>query len=235
MFFGPLQHRYLDTKKFLELPDAKFLLPIMVAVNDILLHETILSNVQTSLVRHRYEKTMNDGQLTILEAQVQLLVRHQQGLIWEGLELLNELSTVAPSILAFINSFPELKNLYDLVFPFCKSDKLRRARNNLAFHFGLKFMDQTLSTISEQPTSVIKTLNGDTFWYQIADEAQAHLLTRTITKIVKNDTSIPDSLSKAQSEGEQLKVIKLNLLSIFLSVLDHFIEPLYIHENPPAN
>jgi hypothetical protein len=228
MFFGPILKKEIDTQKFLALPEAQFLVPIMVAINDFLLHDTIVSGVQTSLTIHRRDNDLDENQMVIMEAQLELLNRHQFGLIWECLELLKDLENKAPTIVDFLNSFPELKNIYDLVKPSCKSEKLRRIRNNLSFHFGLDHMKEALKSVQGQPTMVLKTEIGDNYWYEIASESQAHLLTRTITKIVKDQSTLQEATTKAGEEGLDNRVIKLNLLSIFLSITEHYLQDCYL-------
>lgn len=129
-----------------------------------------------------------------------------------------------------MESFPELKNLYDLVLPEWKSNKaLRRMRNNLAFHFGLETLDKALATVPGAPTVVFRTEFGDNFWYQVADVAQAHLLTRNIHKMVNDKDDVEKLVKDSGEKGLKLQALKLNLLSIFLSVIAHYTEPLLIN------
>jgi len=229
VFLDALQTQLLDTKKFLALPEAEFLVPMMIAVNDFLLHDTIITKIRIQLNKHRSDKDRDDAQLMLLEAEVDLLNRHQFGLIWECLELLNQISREAPSITAFIQSFPELKNLYDRVLPEWKSNKgLRRMRNNLAFHFGLETLDKALATVPGDPTFIFKTEHGDNFWYQVASVAQTHLLTRNIHKMVNDTDPVEKKVKNSGDKGLELQGLKLNLLSIFLSVIAHYTEPLLL-------
>ena len=228
MFIGAVLRQNIDTKKFLELPEAKYLIPMMVAVNDCLLHDTIVSHTQTRQTVHLRDQDLDANQMQLLEAELGLLIRHQFGLIWECMELLQDLNKQAPSIVAYMTSFPELENIYNLVMAYRSPDKLRRIRSNLSFHFGIKFMEEALKTIQGHPTAVIKTVVGDNYWYEVADEAQAHLLTRPIARIVNDQSTEESATALAQEQSLALKALKHNLLSLFQSVIEHFVEPYYI-------
>jgi hypothetical protein len=127
VFIGPIYERQLDTKAFLALPEAQFLIPIMVAVNDFALHDTIISNVQTAITLHRRDNDLTKNEMDILEAQLELLKRHSFGLVWECIELLKGVEKKAPTIVAFLN-LPEIKLYYDLVKPYFQSEELCRIR-----------------------------------------------------------------------------------------------------------
>jgi hypothetical protein len=217
----------LDTKKFLALPEAQFLIPIMVAVNDLTLHETISSNVQTAITIHRRDNDLTANEMTLLEAQLELLSRHSFGLVWECLELMKNLEKKAPTIIAFLSSFPEIKNFYDLVKPYYQSEELCRIRNNLSFHFGLDHKS-SFKTLHDGPSRVLISTMNEELWYEIASESQAHLFTRPITKIVKDDLTDKEVFAKAEEKGLDMKTVRFNLLTLFKTIAETFIEECYL-------
>jgi 2-phosphoglycerate kinase len=69
---------------------------------------------------------------------------------------------------------------------------------------------------------------NEELWYEIASESQAHLFTRPITKIVKDDLTDKEVFAKAEEKGLDMKTVRFNLLTLFKTIAETFIEECYL-------
>ena len=217
----------LNTDRLLKNPEAACIITMMLAVNDI----CVLDSLRQRIVKERNETPSSDQNRNLLDTQEKLLMRIQQGLLYESLLLLRDHISKRSSIMQAIAVIPELQTLWDSTIEHANAKELLRLRNNAAFHYNprnLKIAKLITDAAAGESRKVVKTSPMMHHWYGLAEIARARIITDEATKILHETGNLLDdglaTITASFALGRWLDIVRADVTGLMISIIDQFIE-----------